>query len=106
PPEPPTLTGVETDPAQGEAGSEVTLTLKGTNFLPNTDANPRATRVIPQPGSGVRVVSVDVTSGTSLDVTLSLSTSAPRAASKLRVANTAGQSAQSVTFTVTAPPNQ
>ncbi len=102
----PTLTGVEPDPAQGEAGSEVTLTLKGSNFLPNTDAVPRATRVIPQPGSGVRVVSVDVTSGTSLDVTLSVSANAPRAASKLRVANAAGQSAQPVTFTVTAPSNQ
>jgi hypothetical protein len=54
----------------------------------------------------VRVVSVDVTDGTSLDVTLSVSANAPRAASKLRVANAAGQSAQSVTFTVTAPSNQ
>lgn len=105
-PKRPTLTGVEPDPAEGEAGSEVTLTLQGTNFIPNTDANPRATRVITQPGSGLRVVSVDVTSATTLDVTLSISGGAPRAASNLRVANAAGQSAESVRFTVKAPPEQ
>lgn len=100
----PTLTGVEPDPAEGEAGSEVTLTLKGTNFIPNTGLNPRATHVVVQPGSGLRVASVDVTSATTLDVTLSITSGAPRAASQLRVSNAAGVSAQSVTFTVKAPP--
>jgi hypothetical protein len=104
-PQLPTLTGVEPDPAEGEAGSEVTLTLKGANFIPNTNENPRVTRVIPQTGSGVRVVSVEVTGATSLEVTLSISANAPRAASKLRVANPAGQSAGSVPFVVTAPSN-
>lgn len=105
-PKPPTLTGVEPDPAEGEAGSEVTLTLKGTNFIPNTGSNPRATHVVVQPGSGLRVASVDVTSATTLDVTLSISAGAPRADSRLRVSNAAGVSAQSVTFTVKAPPEQ
>jgi hypothetical protein len=100
----PTLTGVEPDPAEGEAGSEVTLTLKGTNFIPNTGSNARATHVVTQRGSGLRVVSVDVTDATTLEVTLSISGGAPRAASQLRVTNAAGPSAGSVTFTVKAPP--
>jgi hypothetical protein len=102
----PTLTGVEPDPAEGEAGSEVTLTLKGTNFIPNTGANARATHVVTQPGSGLRVVSVDVTGSTTLDVTLSIGVGARSGPSQLRVSNAAGQSADSVTFTVKAPPEK
>jgi hypothetical protein len=103
----PTLTGVEPDPAEAEAGSEVTLTLKGTNFIPNTDANPRATRVIVEPASSrLRVVSVDVTSATTLDVTLSVDGKAPRRTSKLRVVNAAGQSVESIDFTVKDSPSQ
>jgi hypothetical protein len=102
----PTLTGVEPDPAEGEADSKVTLTLKGTNFIPNTGANARATHVVVQSGSGLSVDSVDVTSATTLDVTLSISGGAPRAPSRLRVANAAGPSAESVTFTVKAPPER
>ena len=100
----PTLTGVEPDPAEGDAGSEVTLTLTGTNFIPNTGTNQHATRVVVQPGSGLRVASLEVTSATTLDVTLSISGGAKREASTLRVANAAGQSAETVTFTVKEPP--
>jgi hypothetical protein len=105
-PKPPTLTGVEPDPAEGEAGSDVTLTLKGTNFIPNTGSNPRATHVVVQSGSGLSVALVEVTSATTLDVKLSIAGTAPRAASQLRVSNAAGVSAESVTFTVKSPPQQ
>ena len=104
-PKRPTLTGVEPDPAGGERGSEVTITLTGTNFIPNTETNRRLTRVIPQAGSGVRVVSVEVLSGTSLEVTLAVAANAPAATSRLRVANDAGESAETIPFTVTAPQN-
>lgn len=103
-PDLPTLTAI--NPAEGQQGeSEIVVSLTGTNFIPNTALNPRATRVITEKDSKLSVVSVDVKNATSLDVTLRIDEEAPLRASDIKVVNLAGES-NPLRFTVTAPPDE
>lgn len=93
----PTISAI--DPAESNRGAtNVAVTITGSGFIPGT------TRVIPQTGSGIRVTDVRVTSATTLEATFSIAANAPLRANQIRVANGGGQSAESATFTVTAPP--
>ncbi len=98
----PTLSGVTPSPAKGAAGEEVTITLNGTNFVPNSVGVPGAMRVLTESGSRVRVLSMEVINGTTMQVTLDVDANAPLVTSQIRVANASGQSAETVPFTVTA----
>jgi hypothetical protein len=102
----PTLTGTTPNPAQGKAGEEVTITLKGTNFVPSGVGLAPAMRVLPESGSKVDVVSLEVIDGTTMQVKLRIDRNAPQVTSQIRVlTESSGQSVESVPFTVTAPAN-
>jgi hypothetical protein len=93
----PTVSAI--DPGEGNRGaSDVLVTITGTGFIPGT------TRVIPQTGSGIRIMDVRVTSATTLEATLAIASNAPLRANRIQVANGSGLSAESVNFTVNAPP--
>lgn len=94
----PTITAI--DPAEGERGeTDLVVTITGTNFIPGM------TRVVMQSGSRVRVEDVRVTSATTLEATFQIDDNAPLRANQVRVVNGSAQSADAVTFTVTAPPD-
>jgi hypothetical protein len=90
-PSPPTLESI--DPAEGAQNTSVTLTLKGTNFIPGR------TRVLIS-GAGIEISDpVDVL-GTSLKVTLNIASDALTTVREISVVNDNSQSTPK-TFTVT-----
>ena len=92
----PTITSIS--PSSGTAGSTVTVTIAGTNFVV---AN---TTVVSVSGSGVTVGTANVSSTTSLSVAFSISTAATLGARSVVVITPAGTS-NAVSFSVTAPPS-
>jgi YVTN family beta-propeller protein len=87
---PPTLTSIT--PSSGLPGTNVPITLAGTNFIAGATA-------LTVSGSGVTGTSVSVTSGTSLTATLVISPSAPLGNYSVAV-STAGGTSGTLTFTV------
>jgi hypothetical protein len=87
-----TLTGAPA-PATGAKGATVKVTLTGTGFIPDV------TRVLTTSGTGVTISSVNVTGGTTLEVTLDIDAGASSGPHALAVDNGSGLS-NAVTFTV------
>jgi len=89
PPSPPTLTSIS--PSSGVQGTNVPVTLTGTNFVSGATVN--------FSGAGVIVSNVVVASGTSITATFQISATAALGAQNVSVTTSAG-STSNVTFTI------